>query len=406
MILTCTITYTIEYCSLHNMVFSLKDLQSFIAYMAVAAVYDSGICKDKAARNQSAHLKYVELVEKYNKREGLFGSTAELNLYSYPKTHLLLKVRKGQQALLAEDVWKKGCDVRALVPLFIQQYGKHIEFKQTNKLTSAGEDDDATEIPEIYEELPSGTTMEQLLNSLLLLIYKNKSKTVVDIVSSLEDDLSQEGCGLLISAPNDFVTVEFLIFKYLVCLAKTDKDDFMVSFLIKERPGLKIDGKVVLVAKKSRKELQKEHRLSAAEGNCAIVDLTSNAVTDAQFQQDSKLDSTIDLKALELRLKTLAMMKSFMPPEKYETECTEVYSLIMKRQNIDKENIEDYQQRNKARAEAASKLKLPPAKKIKVEKSDFKTATTTMAQLLDSTNVSNVASSSSLSTPATSPESS
>ena len=64
------------------MVFSLKDLQSFIAYIAVAAIYDSGICKDKVARNKAAHLKYVELVEKYDKRKGLFGITAELNLFS------------------------------------------------------------------------------------------------------------------------------------------------------------------------------------------------------------------------------------------------------------------------------------------------------------------------------------
>ena len=396
------------------MSFTVKELQSFIAYIAVGAVYTSGIEKDKAQRNLAAHKGYLELVEKYDLGNGIFKNILELIPKPHLKGDLLLNKRKGAVKLTPENVWQKGSDVRALIPIFMAEFGKKIKFKQTSTLKSTDGDIDNNneeEIPEIFEELPSGTTMEELLKELLQLIYteqiKKRGKTV-DIEptavggGSTASSEKHDRIVVVVPPPAAFFTVEFLIFKYFVCLAdnlEIEKDAFMVTYLLSERPGLEMEGgRALVVPSKSRTQLKKEQRLSSANNNVTLVDLTTNANADEKHMQDCRFDSATELKAIEIRQKMLPLLKEIWTEAAYQAECVAVYNLVLERQAKDKANGEGFQRRAVERAESASKVKLPAAKKIKTEKRTI-ASKVRMSDLLNGSPQSNMSLSSSLSPP-------
>ena len=78
---------------------------------------------------------------------------------------------------------------------------------------------------ELVEDIPSGQTLAAMLQHLLRMVYKDS------LTGKESEDFVIDGDS---SIPTDFITIEFFLFKYLLCLAETaeiERDNFIVSFI-------------------------------------------------------------------------------------------------------------------------------------------------------------------------------
>jgi len=134
---------------------------------------------------------------------------------------------------------------------------------------------------ELVEDIPSGQTLAAMLQHLLRMVYKDS------LTGKESEDFAIDGDS---SIPTDFITIEFLLFKYLLCLAETaeiERDNFIVSFIAVSRPALKLGG--LNIVPKSRSELQKENRMAKASSITNIIDLTKDQDMDIALQKDKSM---------------------------------------------------------------------------------------------------------------------
>ena len=210
------------------------------------------------------------------------------------------------------------------------------------------------------EDLPSGTNMLDMLADLLSRIYK-AGKTG-DVDGNTE-----------VVVPDDFTTVEFIIFKYLVCLSESlgmDRDNFTVSFLVVARPSLRIGGEAVSVVAKSRTDIRKDNKLIEAKAKENLVDLTHDATTDAEQYKTTQLSNIVTQKSITLKLQCVMEMKLFMSPEDYAADMQNIYAQIKEEELKGLKETVEYQQRQQKRitdAAEATMFKTPVSKKLKME---------------------------------------
>ena len=162
------------------------------------------------------------------------------------------------------------------------------------------------------EDIPSGQTLAAMLQHLLRMVYKDS------LTGKESEDFVIDGDS---SIPTDFLTIEFFLFKYLLCLAETaeiERDNFIVSFIAVERPALKLGG--LNIIPKSRSDLQKENRMAKASSITNIIDLTKDQDMDIALQKDKAMHNLTLGKLYATQLEATIQSKSFLSPQEYETK--------------------------------------------------------------------------------------
>jgi len=94
-----------------------KLFQSLIAFVAVCAIFESGVQMDRPRQQALAYEKYRAELAKLLNKEGVYAKVEEYRKNEYSEETMMMA--KGARALNGADIWTKGESVRKTATIWV-----------------------------------------------------------------------------------------------------------------------------------------------------------------------------------------------------------------------------------------------------------------------------------------------